>query len=137
MINDQMSSISGRLLRPKLLLVEPLLVPQSQALGSAWRASVVAAHCSWALFYLASAARMSAGALFSDIKGAYYHAIRENVVGCSYPDALLERILFRLQMPAETAHATVNFVNSNFSLLAQGGAGPAVVGLLRDMKSGT
>ena len=52
MINDQLSTVSSRLLRPQLLAIEPCLVPSSQAVGTAKRGSVLTAHCSWALFWL-------------------------------------------------------------------------------------
>ena len=67
LINDQMATIFGRMLRPQLLALAPQLVPLSQAFGPARRGSVLAAHCSWALFTSAKHQGFSAGALYSDL----------------------------------------------------------------------
>ena len=80
---------ASRLLLPQILAVEPSLVPSSQAVGSQRRGSVLSAHCSWALFAAAVEAKTSAGALYSDIKSAYYSVIREYVVGFIGPEAQL------------------------------------------------
>ena len=80
MINDHLATLASRLLRPQLLAFEPLLVPSSQAVGSRRRGSVQSAHCSWALFSAAAEAKVSVGALYSDIKRAYYSVIRQYVV---------------------------------------------------------
>ena len=75
-INDHLSSINGKLLRPSLLAIELASVPFSQAVGSARRGATLAAHCSWALFSSAAANGRSAGALFSYVLSAYYNVIR-------------------------------------------------------------
>ena len=72
MINDQIAAVHGKLLRPKLLALEPQLVGSSQAVGSRRRGSGLTAHCSWALFGAAASNKCSAAALFTDIKGSYY-----------------------------------------------------------------
>ena len=71
------------------LAIEPSLVPFSQSVGSARRGAPLAAQCSWALFAAASADGRSAGALFCDIRSAYYNVIRQMVVGSTDSDAAL------------------------------------------------
>ena len=81
MINDHLSTVYGRLLQPKLLDLEPNLVPSSQAVGSIRRGAILTTHCSWAFVSTAMDGKQSAGALFTDIRSAYYSIIRQYVVG--------------------------------------------------------
>ena len=93
MINDHISAINGRLLRPLILAIEPALVPPSQAFGSPRRGATLAAHCSWALFMAATHNSTSAGPLFTDMRSAYYTVIRQFVVGSKDTDEVVRAIL--------------------------------------------
>jgi hypothetical protein len=137
MINDHLSSLNGRLLRPALLAIEPALVPFSQAFGSARRGASLAVHCSWALFASAEATGQSAGALFSDIRSAYYNVIRQLVFGTAESDDALLVIFHRLQLGPETCAEVLQFVHAKSSILAQGGASEELVDLLRALNEQT
>ena len=137
LINDQISTIHGRLLRPQLLALAPMLVPSSQAIGPSRRGSILAAHCSWTLFAAAKQQGVSAGALYSDVKGAYYGVIRQLVVGSDQPDDTLRAVLQGLSLPIEVAQAMVEFIRLHGSLLQVAGAPLALVRLLREMNEET
>ena len=128
---------NSRLLRPQLLAFEPSLVPSSQAVGSQRRGSVLSAHCSWALFAASTEAKTSAGALYSDIKSAYYSVLREYVVGFSGPEDQLRTCFARLGLSADVAAAAIHFVNTHGSLLQLGQADPALVEYMRCLNDDT
>ena len=112
LINDQLSTISGRFLRPRLLEIEPRLVPSSQAVGSARRGSLLAARCSWALFAAAGESKQSAGASFTDIRSAYYSIIRQYVTGHIRNDDIFRTIAARLNlMPEVVVELWPSFTN--------------------------
>ena len=109
----------------------------SQAIGPSRRGSILAAHCSWTLFAAAKQQGVSAGALYSDVKGAYYGVIRQLVVGSDQPDDTLRAVLQGLSLPIEVAQAMVEFIRLHGSLLQVAGAPPALVRLLREMNEET
>ena len=108
-------------------------MPSSQAVGSQRRGSVLSAHCSWALFSAAAEAKVSAGALYSDIKSAYYLVIWQYVVGFPGPEMQLRACLHRLGLSPEVSAAAVEFVIIHGSLLQLGQADPALVEYMRSL----
>ena len=120
-----------------MLAIEPSLVPSSQAVGSQRRGSVLSAHCSWALFSAAAEAKVSAGALYSDIKCAYYSVIRQYVVGYVGPEMQLRACLHRLGLSTEVSATAVEFVNNHCPLLQLGQADPALVEYMRSLNENT
>ena len=137
MVNDQMSMVCARPLRPRLLLIEPRLVPSTQAVASAKRGSILTAHCSWALFAAAGDAKVSASALFTDIRSAYYSIIRQYVTGFCGLDASLLAIIARLSLSVKIAVAALAFIHACSSILEVGGVDPSVLALLRDLNEST
>ena len=133
LINDQLSTVSGRLLRPRLLAIEPHLVPSSQAVGFARRGSILTAHCSRALVATTDEANMSASALFTDIRSVYYSIIRQYVTGFCGSDPVFRSIAARLSLSTEVTAAALAFVHESNSLLAIGGADPTLPAFLRDL----
>ena len=121
MINDQMSTVCARLLRPRLLMIQPRLVPSSQAVGSSKRGSIRTAHCAWGFFAAASDAKTSASALFTGIRSAYYSIIRQYVTGFCGPDDVFWAIIERLALSTEIAVAALAIVHEFSSLLEVGG----------------
>ena len=80
--------------------------------------------------------KTSAGALFTDIKGAYY-VIRQYVVGSVGPDDQFRSILARLNLGAGFAEEALRLINLHGSLLQQGATDPALVSFLRDLNEAT
>ena len=136
-MNDHMSTISGKLLRPRILEVEPLLVDSSQAPASSRRGSVVTARCSWALLSSAMDSKQSAGALFTFIRSAYYSIIRQYVVGFNDPDDQFKAIAARLDLQEDVISELLVFRHQHGSLLQAAGAQPDIVSFLRDMNVST
>ena len=96
-----------------------------------------AAHCSWALFSAAAVNRSSAGALFGDIRSAYDSAIRQVVVGSEEPDDVLLCVFERLGLAPDTCRAIIDFIHTQSSLLAIGGASPSLTAFLRVLNEET
>ena len=137
MINDQLSTVSGRFLRPRLLAIEPNLVPSSQAAGSARHGSALTAHCSWARCAAAAECTQSAGALFTDIRSVYYSIIRQYVVGFEGPDDQLRAIMARLSLSPEVTEQALLVIHKHGSLLQERCADPDIKSLLRDLNDAT
>ena len=89
------------------------------------------------LFAAAAADGSSAGALFCDIRKAYYNVIRQMVVGTCDADGALLAIFERLQFSLDTCREAIDFIHAQGSLVASGGASPELTSLLQAMNQDT
>ena len=88
-------------------------------------------------FAAASVDGRSAGALFCDIRSAYYNAIRQMVVGTNDADATLLAIFERLHLSPDTCREAIYFIHAQGYLVESGGASPELTSLLRAMNQET
>ena len=84
-----------------------------------------------------AASSQSAGALFGDIKSAYYNVIRQVVVGSEEPEAVLFQFLDRLGLSLDVRRNIVAFIQQQGSLLATGNASPALRAFLQILNDET
>ena len=90
MLNDHVGKVLGRrIVRPKILQIEPLLVARSQATGSARRGAVMSQFATRLLFDGARIRGLSAAAVFCDLLSAYHSVVRQYVVGTDLPEQRL------------------------------------------------